>query len=104
MEDEDEFVIQPTVQIALGPNAGEEDGHFTRAEEQALKQLGRAQCRLGGVFSPVERVMQVGIEWELAREARLRELYGNLIPLALVKVTKTEINQILTVMWVIQSS
>ena len=100
VEDENEFVIQPTVQIALGPNAGE-DGHFTPAEELALKQLGRAQCRVGGVFSPVDRVMQVAIEWKLAREAHLRALHGNPIPLALVKVTKTEIDQIVALAWVV---
>ena len=53
------FVVKPTAQTVLGLHAGEgvgEGGGLTAEEEAALKQLGRALCRLGGVYSPVYRV------------------------------------------------
>lgn len=90
-------MIQPTVQIALGLNAGEGEGEgagLTDAEEASLKQLGRAVCRLGGVFSPIGRVISVGVYWELGRETRLRAIHGNLLTPEVAAVTNTEIEAI----------
>ena len=91
------FPVQPTVQIALGLNAGNGEGEeagFSETEEQAFKQLGRAGCRLAGVFSPMARVIQAGVNWELAREARLGAIFGFPLPPGVVVVTKNELQAI----------
>ena len=81
----------------MGLNAGNGEGEeagFTETEDLAFKQVGRAGCHLSGVFSPMGRVITVGAQWDVVREARLGAIFVLPLPPGVALVTKSELQAI----------
>ena len=66
---------------ARGQGGGEsQDDRPPAYDALNCKQGGRAFCRVGTVFTPVGQIVTAGVNWDLARDARLRALASLLLP------------------------